>query len=55
MPIRSLDRIFRPQHVAVIGGSPQTGSVGRTVLQNLAKGGFPSDLSQLLRILLPHH
>ncbi len=41
MPIRNLDKIFRPTRVAVIGGSSKVGSVGQVVLQNLAQAGFP--------------
>ena len=37
---RSLDSIFSPQSVAVIGATENLGSVGRTILENLIKGGF---------------
>lgn len=36
----SLDRIFSPRSIAVIGASPRGGSVGNTVLVNLISGGF---------------
>jgi acetyltransferase len=35
-----LDSIFAPKVVAVIGASESRGSVGRTVFQNLGRGGF---------------
>ncbi len=40
MPIRNLNKIFAPNSIAVVGASKQESSVGRTVLQNLAAGGF---------------
>jgi acetyltransferase len=39
--IRNLDKIFKPQRVAVIGASNQRGSVGHTVLHNLINTNFP--------------
>jgi acetyltransferase len=35
-----LNHIFSPKVVAVIGATESTGSVGRTVFQNLGRGGF---------------
>ena len=35
-----LDSIFAPKVVAVIGATENPGSVGRTVFQNLGRGGF---------------
>jgi acetyltransferase len=35
-----LDSIFSPKTVAVIGATENPGSVGRTVFQNLGRGGF---------------
>ncbi|HUT09041.1 MAG TPA: bifunctional acetate--CoA ligase family protein/GNAT family N-acetyltransferase [Thermoguttaceae bacterium] len=40
MSIRNLDKIFHPQHVAVIGASDTPTSVGYTVLRNLVGSGF---------------
>jgi acetyltransferase len=37
---RPLDPIFSPKSVAVIGATENPGSVGRTILENLIKGGF---------------
>jgi acetyltransferase len=37
---RSLDAIFRPQSVAVIGATDSAGSVGRTVMRNLINNPF---------------
>jgi acetyl coenzyme A synthetase (ADP forming)-like protein len=39
-PSRSLDAIFRPRSVAVIGASRRAGSIGRQVVSNLVGGGF---------------
>jgi acetyltransferase len=36
----TLDAIFAPASVAVIGATETQGSVGRTVMENLVKGGF---------------
>ncbi|MEZ6097723.1 MAG: bifunctional acetate--CoA ligase family protein/GNAT family N-acetyltransferase [Pirellulaceae bacterium] len=40
MAIRNLDKIFRPQSVAVIGASEQASSVGTTVMRNLLDADF---------------
>lgn len=40
MPVRNLDKIFTPASVAVIGASRKAGSVGHTVVRNLAHSGF---------------
>ena len=37
---RSLEPIFKPKHVAVIGASEKPGSVGRTLLSNLISSPF---------------
>ena len=37
---RPLDSIFAPKVVAVIGATENKGSVGRTVFQNMGRGGF---------------
>ena len=37
---RPLSPIFSPESVAVIGATENPGSVGRTILENLIKGGF---------------
>ena len=44
MPIHNLDKIFKPQRIAVIGASPKPGSVGNTVIQNLLEGKFPGKI-----------
>lgn len=41
MTIRTLDRIFRPRHIAVIGASADASSVGKTLLDNLVEAKFP--------------
>ena len=35
-----LNHIFSPKVIAVIGATEKVGSVGRTVFQNLGRGGF---------------
>ena len=42
MPVKmpSLDKIFRPENVAVIGATEKEGSVGRTILKNLITNPF---------------
>ncbi len=40
MTIRNLDRLLEPKSVALIGASPEFGSVGRIVAGNLLDGGF---------------
>src|SRR5262245_1012941 len=37
---RSLDPFFKPETVAVIGASATPGSVGQTVMRNLARSDF---------------
>ena len=40
MAIKSLQPLFHPTGIAVIGGSDHPGTVGRTVIDNLDQGGF---------------
>jgi acetyltransferase len=40
MTIRNLDRIFRPDSVAVFGASTEAGSIGQVLVRNLIGGGF---------------
>ena len=40
MTIRNLHKIFRPQHVAVVGASDVRGKVGHILLQNLIGHGY---------------
>jgi acetyltransferase len=44
VPVRNLDKIFRPRSVAVIGASDQPGKVGHTLLYNLRTGGFSGEI-----------
>jgi len=41
---RPLDPIFSPKSIAIIGATETLNSVGRTILENLQKGGFAGDL-----------
>ena len=40
MSLRNLDRLFKPQSIALIGASKRAGSVGSVVAQNLFHAGF---------------
>lgn len=44
MPTHNLSKIFQPRSVAVIGASERPGSVGRTVLENLQRAGFGTEI-----------
>lgn len=44
MTTRNLDQLLAPTSVALIGASPQTGSVGFTVARNLIDGGFKGEV-----------
>src|ERR1051326_953168 len=44
MPTHNLSKIFQPRRVAFIGASARPGSVGRTVLENLQRAGFGSEI-----------
>src|SRR5262249_34362696 len=35
-----LDKLFRPQSAALVGGNPREKSLGRIVLRNMRAGGF---------------
>src|SRR5215831_18512604 len=35
-----LDKLFRPQSAAMVGGNPREQSLGRIVLRNMRDGGF---------------
>jgi acetyltransferase len=40
MSVYNLDKIFKPDSVAVIGASEKEGSIGSALMQNLNQGGF---------------
>ena len=40
MSLRNLEFLFRPKSIAVIGASDRAGSVGATLMRNVAAGGF---------------
>lgn len=44
MTIRNLDKLLNPTSVALIGASPQPGSIGSTIARNLLVGGFKGTL-----------
>jgi len=51
MTIRNLDKLLAPKSVALIGASPEPGSVGSIVAANLAAGGFAGPVW----LVNPHH
>ena len=38
---KDLDALFKPSSVAVVGASPAEGKVGRVILENIMRSGFP--------------
>ncbi len=44
MTIRNLDRLFQPRTVALFGASVKKGSVGKTITDNLFRGGFAGSI-----------
>ena len=51
MTVRNLDKLFRPQSVALIGATSRPGAVGAVVGRNLSRGGFTGELM----LVNPHH
>jgi acetyltransferase len=51
MTIRNLDHALCPRSVTVIGASPEAGSVGGTLTENVLKGGFAGPIY----LVNPHH
>jgi len=44
MGLYHLDRIFKPETIAVIGASEAKNSIGRALMENLGKAGFSGDV-----------
>ena len=44
MGLYNLDKIFKPESVAVIGASEKKESLGRAIMENLVEGGFEGDI-----------
>ena len=44
MSQHNLNRIFKPQHVAVVGASEKTGTIGNALIRNLIDGGYSGTL-----------
>jgi acetyl coenzyme A synthetase (ADP forming)-like protein len=42
--LRSMNRIMRPDAVAVIGASPEDGKIGNSVIKNLINGGYQGQI-----------
>ena len=40
MSVRNLDKLFKPECIAVIGASNRPGAVGNIVMHNILGGGF---------------
>ena len=51
MSVRNLDKLFKPQSVALIGATPWLGAVGALVARNLRRAGFAGELM----FVNPHH
>ena len=51
LTVRNLERLLAPRSVALVGASPQAGSVGAIVARNLMHGGFAGPIS----LINPHH
>jgi len=49
MSTRNLDALFKPKAVAVVGASPELGSVAKQIASTLAEGEFSGDLWMLNR------
>jgi acetyltransferase len=44
MSIDNIDKIFRPESIAVVGASERKGSVGAALMHNLIERGFPGEI-----------
>ncbi|MBW2481108.1 MAG: bifunctional acetate--CoA ligase family protein/GNAT family N-acetyltransferase [Deltaproteobacteria bacterium] len=44
MSIDNMDKIFRPESIAVVGASERKGSVGAALMHNLIERGFPGEV-----------
>jgi len=44
MGIENLDKIFRPQSIAIVGASEKKGSIGATLMRSLIDSGFPGEI-----------
>ena len=42
--VRSMNRIMRPDSVAVVGASAEDGKIGNSVMKNLINGGYKGDI-----------
>ncbi len=42
--LRAMNRIMKPDAVAVIGASPEDGKIGNSVMKNLINGGYQGDI-----------
>jgi len=51
MSVRNLDKLFKPEAVALIGATPRHGSPGAVLARNLRRGGFRGPLM----LVNPHH
>jgi hypothetical protein len=44
MSIDNMDKIFRPESIAVVGASERKGSVGAALMHNLIERGFAGEI-----------
>jgi len=48
-PIAKIDRLLRPRSAAVIGASAKSMNMGRIILNNMVKAGFPQEKALVIR------
>ncbi len=46
MSIHNLDKIFKPNSVAIIGASEREGSIGCSLVKNVMKGDYQGDVKK---------
>jgi acetyltransferase len=44
MSVENLDRLFKPNSIAVVGASERKGSIGAALMRNLIERGFPGEI-----------
>jgi len=44
MSVHNLDKIFRPDSIAIIGAGEKSGSIGAALMRNLIQGGFTGEI-----------
>lgn len=44
MGVYNLEKIFKPGSIALIGASKTSGSIGRSIMENLIQGGYNGEI-----------